>query len=159
MYCNVCKFVKCQVMCFKHYNFYKGLQASMVDCILHWLLLRIESQIHNLFQESQLEGLDAWIASRLSHMVTKCDGGFQHLSLNQTTEAIYNFFWLEFCDVYLVMLLLCFVMFILYMLSTATIGNLFHILNSGKICFVRFFTLPGLFTQQTIVMSQMAKMM
>ena len=46
--------------------------------------------------------INQWILSRLSHMVRSCDQHFQSYDLHYATQSLYNFWFQDFCDVYLV---------------------------------------------------------
>lgn len=45
--------------------------------------------------------LDAWILSRLSHVVDACDSGMSSYNFHRVTSALYNFWLYDFCDVYI----------------------------------------------------------
>lgn len=51
---------------------------------------------------SDLSYIDQWILSRLSLMVDEVNHGLHKNNFNNVTAAIKNFFYYEFCDVYLV---------------------------------------------------------
>lgn len=44
---------------------------------------------------------DKWILSRLERTIVECDTSFREYDFNRYTEALYNFFLRELCDVYL----------------------------------------------------------
>lgn len=45
---------------------------------------------------------DLWILSRLSGLVSECNGHFENLELFHATKALHTFWVSDFCDVYLV---------------------------------------------------------
>ncbi|ELT91479.1 hypothetical protein CAPTEDRAFT_222046 [Capitella teleta] len=44
---------------------------------------------------------DVWMLSRLAHLVQACDMAFTDYDLNNATTALIDFWWSEFCDIYL----------------------------------------------------------
>ncbi len=44
---------------------------------------------------------DRWIFSRLAHLVTDVDAAFDTFEFSELTQALYGFFWNEFCDWYI----------------------------------------------------------
>ena len=46
--------------------------------------------------------MNLWILSRLSDMVQSCDQHFKSYDLHFATQSLYNFWVLDFCDIYLV---------------------------------------------------------
>ncbi|KAI6244028.1 Valyl-tRNA synthetase [Aphelenchoides fujianensis] len=45
--------------------------------------------------------IDKWILSRLAFCVAQCESGLSAYKFEQAAQATYEFFWYEFCDVYL----------------------------------------------------------
>lgn len=45
--------------------------------------------------------LDKWILSRLSFTIQECDMGMSGYNFHQTTNAVYNFWLYDFCDIYI----------------------------------------------------------
>jgi valyl-tRNA synthetase len=52
-------------------------------------------------QDSPTEPINQWIISRLNQAITESNEGFEQYDLSKSTNAIYNFWLYEFCDVYL----------------------------------------------------------
>ncbi len=51
--------------------------------------------------DSQLEWPDRWILSRLQHTIAAAKKGMEEYKFNESSEAIYQFVWHEYCDWYL----------------------------------------------------------
>ena len=52
-----------------------------------------------------VDEIDQWILSRLSHMVQSCDKNFGSYDLQLVTKALNSFWISDFCDIYLVSIL------------------------------------------------------
>jgi valyl-tRNA synthetase len=55
-----------------------------------------------LAAEGTKRPIDAWILSKLARAVQQCDAGLQNYDFHLATEALYDFWYTSFCDVYLV---------------------------------------------------------
>ena len=67
------------------------------------LLSGAVSMLSFLFQAVRVtRPVNQWILSRLSHMVQSCDQHFQSYDLHFVTQSLYNFWFQDFCDIYLV---------------------------------------------------------
>ena len=55
---------------------------------------------------TSLQPVDQWILSCLGEMVSQCDQYFTSQDLQYVTQALYKFWWNDFCAVYLVRLCL-----------------------------------------------------
>ncbi len=51
--------------------------------------------------DSQLEWPDRWILSRLQHTIAAARKGMEEYKFNESSEALYQFIWHEYCDWYL----------------------------------------------------------
>ena len=60
--------------------------------------------MHYFVFQSEIVGVvvNQWILSRLSHMVRSCDQYIQSYDLHCATQSLYNFWFQDFCDLYLV---------------------------------------------------------
>lgn len=45
--------------------------------------------------------MDAWILSKLAHTIDQCNKGFESYDFSVATNACYNFWLYDLCDVYL----------------------------------------------------------
>ncbi|MBI1389686.1 MAG: valine--tRNA ligase [bacterium] len=52
-------------------------------------------------EPARLEWADRWIVSRLQHAIAAAKRGMEEYQFNETSEALYQFVWHEFCDWYL----------------------------------------------------------
>lgn len=65
---------------------------------------RIYSQIllFHFIQTNNESNMDLWILSRLASAVEACNKGFAEYEFSAATNASYNFWLYDLCDVYLV---------------------------------------------------------
>ncbi|KAK3731927.1 hypothetical protein RRG08_044987 [Elysia crispata] len=64
--------------------------------------LQLDFSPRKSFKLSNFEdATDLWILNRLSHMVQACDAHFQSYDLHLVTSSLQQFWYQEFCDVYL----------------------------------------------------------
>ncbi|XP_053381179.1 valine--tRNA ligase-like [Mercenaria mercenaria] len=55
----------------------------------------------NLKTHTVTSCVDRWILSRLSHLVSQCEEHFTNYDLHYATQALYSFWFSDFCDIYL----------------------------------------------------------
>lgn len=46
--------------------------------------------------------MDRWMLSQLAYAVRECNAAFENFNFPQATTALYNLWWYQICDVYLV---------------------------------------------------------
>ena len=64
-------------------------------------MMNLEGTDHALFDKTKLAITDKWILSRLARTIDEVTEGLDAFKYNEPLNAIYKFFWNDFCDWYL----------------------------------------------------------
>jgi len=64
-------------------------------------MMNLEGTDHALFDKTKLAITDKWILSRLARTIAEVTDGLDAFKYNEPLNAIYKFFWNDFCDWYL----------------------------------------------------------
>ncbi|MGB7581829.1 MAG: valine--tRNA ligase, partial [Sedimentisphaerales bacterium] len=64
-------------------------------------MMNLEGTDHALFDKTKLAVTDKWVLSRLARTIAEVTDGLDAFKYNEPLNAIYKFFWNDFCDWYL----------------------------------------------------------
>ncbi len=66
-----------------------------------YLLMNLEGRNYIPVEQIEFREIDRWISHRLNETVKRVDRGIKNYRFNDASQAVYEFFWNDFCDWYI----------------------------------------------------------